>query len=199
VLTVGGDGVEGAGRQMIGSNTELVTLTRPTGASPNHPLDVCCGRCGRESSRSIRPSRASSTHSPAGWSCASQRILPLTAASWHNDHSGQPTARSLIAYDHRHRSAAPCDRPTHGVKPDRATSGPVEAWVGQRAAPARTPHKAARAVLVGEAVAKRSVDFFLDEGSELAKGLENITDDLVVLDLDAEAVLKRDEELYDCE
>jgi hypothetical protein len=39
----------------------------------------------------------------------------------------------------------------------------------------------------------------LGEGSELAKGLENITDDLVVLDLDAEAVLKRDEEFYDCE
>jgi hypothetical protein len=29
--------------------------------------------------------------------------------------------------------------------------------------------------------------------------VSKITDDLVVLDLDAEAVLKRDEELYDCE
>jgi hypothetical protein len=24
----------------------------------------------------------------------------LTAAIWHNDHTGQPTTRSLVAYDH---------------------------------------------------------------------------------------------------
>jgi hypothetical protein len=29
-----------------------------------------------------------------------QRILALTAAIWHNDHTGQPVTRSLIAYDH---------------------------------------------------------------------------------------------------
>jgi Transposase DDE domain len=29
-----------------------------------------------------------------------QRILALTAAIWHNDHTGQPTTRSLLAYDH---------------------------------------------------------------------------------------------------
>lgn len=29
-----------------------------------------------------------------------QRILALTAAVWHNDHTGQPTHRSLLAYDH---------------------------------------------------------------------------------------------------
>jgi hypothetical protein len=29
-----------------------------------------------------------------------QRILALTAAIWHNDHTGQPTASSLLAYDH---------------------------------------------------------------------------------------------------
>jgi hypothetical protein len=29
-----------------------------------------------------------------------QRILALTTASWHNDHTGQPTTRSLLAYDH---------------------------------------------------------------------------------------------------
>ena len=29
-----------------------------------------------------------------------QRILALTAAIWHNDHTGQPVKRSLIAYDH---------------------------------------------------------------------------------------------------
>ena len=29
-----------------------------------------------------------------------QRLLALTAAIWHNDHTGQPTPRSLTAYDH---------------------------------------------------------------------------------------------------
>ncbi|MBL3671593.1 IS982 family transposase [Streptomyces sp. M2CJ-2] len=29
-----------------------------------------------------------------------QRILALTAAVWHNDHTGQPVLRSLTAYDH---------------------------------------------------------------------------------------------------
>jgi hypothetical protein len=29
-----------------------------------------------------------------------QRILALTAAIWHNDHTCQPIKRSLIAYDH---------------------------------------------------------------------------------------------------
>jgi transposase len=29
-----------------------------------------------------------------------QRILALTAAIWHNDKTGQPTLRSLVAYDH---------------------------------------------------------------------------------------------------
>jgi hypothetical protein len=29
-----------------------------------------------------------------------QRILALTAAIWHNHHTGQPTLRSLVAYDH---------------------------------------------------------------------------------------------------
>jgi hypothetical protein len=29
-----------------------------------------------------------------------QRVLALTAAIWHNDKTGQPTLRSLIAYDH---------------------------------------------------------------------------------------------------
>ncbi|MGW5689359.1 IS982 family transposase, partial [Nonomuraea sp. NPDC003754] len=28
------------------------------------------------------------------------RILALTTAIWHNDKTGQPTARSLTAYDH---------------------------------------------------------------------------------------------------
>jgi hypothetical protein len=29
-----------------------------------------------------------------------QRILALTAAIWHNDNTGQPIKRSLLAYDH---------------------------------------------------------------------------------------------------
>jgi len=29
-----------------------------------------------------------------------QRLLAMTAAIWHNDHTGQPIRRSLIAYDH---------------------------------------------------------------------------------------------------
>ena len=29
-----------------------------------------------------------------------QRILALTAVIWHNDHTGQPVKRSLLAYDH---------------------------------------------------------------------------------------------------
>ena len=29
-----------------------------------------------------------------------QRILALVAAIWHNDATGQPVMRSLIAYDH---------------------------------------------------------------------------------------------------
>jgi hypothetical protein len=29
-----------------------------------------------------------------------QRILALTAAIWHNHHTGQPIKRSLLAYDH---------------------------------------------------------------------------------------------------
>jgi hypothetical protein len=40
-------------------------------------------------------------HTPAGvWVRVLQRILALTAAIWHNDPTGQPTLRSLIAYDH---------------------------------------------------------------------------------------------------
>jgi len=29
-----------------------------------------------------------------------QRLLALTAAIWHNDHTGQVIKRSLLAYDH---------------------------------------------------------------------------------------------------
>jgi hypothetical protein len=40
-------------------------------------------------------------HTPAGvWVRVVQRILALTATIWHNDHTGQPIKRSLLAYDH---------------------------------------------------------------------------------------------------
>jgi hypothetical protein len=40
-------------------------------------------------------------HTPAGVMVrVLQRILALTAAIWHNDHTRQPAMRSLIAYDH---------------------------------------------------------------------------------------------------
>jgi Transposase DDE domain len=38
-------------------------------------------------------------HTPAGVRVL-QRILALAAAIWHNHHTGQPTLRSLVAYDH---------------------------------------------------------------------------------------------------
>ncbi|MGH3487776.1 MAG: IS982 family transposase, partial [Actinopolymorphaceae bacterium] len=40
-------------------------------------------------------------HTPTGLTVrVLQRILALTAAIWHNDRTGQPTKRSLTAYDH---------------------------------------------------------------------------------------------------
>jgi Transposase DDE domain len=40
-------------------------------------------------------------HTPAGvLARVLQRILALTAAIWHNDRTGQPVMRSLVAYDH---------------------------------------------------------------------------------------------------
>jgi len=40
-------------------------------------------------------------HTPAGVMVrVLQRILALTAAIWHNDHTSAPVHRSLTAYDH---------------------------------------------------------------------------------------------------
>jgi hypothetical protein len=40
-------------------------------------------------------------HTPAGvWVRVVQRVLALTTAIWHNDRTGQPIKRSLLAYDH---------------------------------------------------------------------------------------------------
>ncbi|GAA2744237.1 hypothetical protein GCM10010440_26970 [Kitasatospora cinereorecta] len=77
---------------------------------------TCCARWAGCRSRSRRPGRRptnarhSSTsrhrtharHRPAGGVMVRvlQRILALTAAIWHNEHTGQPVMRSLTAYDH---------------------------------------------------------------------------------------------------
>jgi hypothetical protein len=37
---------------------------------------------------------------PAHRNRVKQRILALTAAIWHNDHTGRPVLRSQTAYDH---------------------------------------------------------------------------------------------------
>jgi hypothetical protein len=80
---------------------------RPARASPSGLGWACSARCGSWSSRSTTPSRASSTwnatvaRTPGGVAArVLQRILALVAAIWHNDHIGQPTLRSLVAYDH---------------------------------------------------------------------------------------------------
>jgi len=40
-------------------------------------------------------------HTPSGvWVRVAQRVLALTTAIWHNDRTGQPIKRSLLAYDH---------------------------------------------------------------------------------------------------
>jgi hypothetical protein len=42
-----------------------------------------------------------SGHTPAAVAVrVLQRILALTTAIWHNDHTGAPVHRSLTAYDH---------------------------------------------------------------------------------------------------
>jgi len=41
-----------------------------------------------------------------------QRLLALTAAIWHNHHSGQPQLRTLVAYDRR---SLGIDHLVHGV------------------------------------------------------------------------------------
>ena len=40
-------------------------------------------------------------HTPAGVLIrVLQRLLALTAAIWHNEHTSQPVKRSLLAFDH---------------------------------------------------------------------------------------------------
>jgi len=48
-----------------------------------------------------RPGRTSVAPGAAGvFVRVAQRLLALTAALWHNDHTGQLLKRSLLAYDH---------------------------------------------------------------------------------------------------
>jgi hypothetical protein len=74
---------------------------------PNGPAHTCSSHYAKPSSRSTRPSKPSPAlerhggHTPAGVMVRIlQRILALTAAIWHNDHTGAPVHRSLTAYDH---------------------------------------------------------------------------------------------------
>ena len=63
-------------------------------AAPDHRVGQ------RDLQRPARPGTARRPH-PAGVIVrVLQRILALTAAIWHNDTTGQPVLRSLVAYDH---------------------------------------------------------------------------------------------------
>jgi hypothetical protein len=80
---------------------------RPARASPTGPVRTCCGRCGQviESiNQTFKGQLDLERHggrTPAGVIVrVRQRILAVTAAIWHNHHTGQPVARSLVAYDH---------------------------------------------------------------------------------------------------
>jgi hypothetical protein len=80
---------------------------RPAKASPNAPALRCSSRYAKPSSRSTRPSKPSPAlerhggHTPAAVIVrVLQRILALTAAIWHNDHTGARVHRSPTAYDY---------------------------------------------------------------------------------------------------
>jgi hypothetical protein len=71
-------------------------------------------------------------HTPGGvWVRVLQRILALTAAIWHNHTTGQPTLRSLVAYDHRPLGINHLGAPTPSRPRARAAAH-------RPAAPART-------------------------------------------------------------
>jgi len=63
-------------------------------AAPNHRIGQ------RHLQRPARPRTPRRAHPPGVITRVLQRILALTAAIWHNDRTGQPVHRSLIAYDH---------------------------------------------------------------------------------------------------
>ena len=106
-------------RSSSATRTTTAVTSRPTWQTP---ASACCGqpatasldgpahgsssRYGRPSSRSSTATRASLTWNATGRTPQGvlvrvlQRILALTAAIWHNDRTGQPIKRSLLAYDH---------------------------------------------------------------------------------------------------
>jgi hypothetical protein len=83
-------------------------LLRPARkGEPAGPAAGSSSRSARSSNPSTTPSRVQldlerhGRHTPAGVLVRIlQRILALTAATWHNDHTGHPVKRSLLAYDH---------------------------------------------------------------------------------------------------
>ena len=79
----------------------------PPGRTHERPGGGCSSPYGSWSSRSIRPSRASSTwsvtavgHRTGSGFGSSSASWPSPSPSGHNHHTGQPTLRSLLAYDH---------------------------------------------------------------------------------------------------
>ena len=86
---------------------DQAAAARPQRRAPNGQARACSSPCARSSNRSTTPSKANSTWNntaathPGGVIVrVLQRILALTAAIWHNDPTGQPVLRSLMAYDH---------------------------------------------------------------------------------------------------
>ncbi len=85
----------------------LACCARPARARRREPAPGSSNRYGRSSSPSTTPSRGQldleqhGGRTAAGiWVRVVQRVLALTAALWHNDRTGQPIKRSLLAYDH---------------------------------------------------------------------------------------------------
>jgi hypothetical protein len=82
-------------------------LLRPARHSePGRPGHQFSSRSAGSSSRSTTPSKGQldrerhSERTQPERSRALKRVLALTAAIWHNDHTGQPVMRPLIAYDY---------------------------------------------------------------------------------------------------
>lgn len=79
---------------------------RPARVKPTVPAATSSNPSGRTSSRSSTRTRANSTSNNTAAEPQPvvvrvlQRILALTATIWHNDRTGQPVKRSLLAHDH---------------------------------------------------------------------------------------------------
>jgi len=84
-----------------GSASALRPAGRATPMPPRRPVLLAArtARRQRAPARRRRPARAG--HRGAGRRHDIWTDDVLTAAIWHNDHTSQPTARSLLADDHR--------------------------------------------------------------------------------------------------